>query len=166
MNYGNIKEFDISNGAGIRTSLYVSGCSHHCKNCFNPMTWDKDYGELYTEKTAIKIIKACENKKGLSLLGGEPLENIPELLQLVNDFKIAYPSKDIWLWTGYTWDEILNNKDMLELVSLIDVLVDGRYVDALRDLKLKYKGSTNQRVIDVKQSILKNRVIVIDEYNN
>lgn len=168
MKYGEIKNFDVANGPGVRVSLFVSGCTHHCKNCFNEETWDFDYGKDFTEDTILKITEELEGKNGLSLLGGDPLDNICEdLNKLCRNAKLWYPKQATWLWTGYTWEQILKDKDKYNFIKrYIDVVVDGPYVEAKKDYRLRFKGSTNQRVIDVKESIEKNKIVILDRYNN
>ena len=168
MYYSGIKEFDISNGPGIRTSLYVSGCTHQCPGCFNESTWDFDSGNPFTEKEVARLLKALGDKDGFSLLGGDPLDNICEdLISLCETIKKMYPNKNIWLWTGYTWDRIREDNTKREFIEkYIDVVVDGRFVESKKDIKLKYKGSTNQCVIDVKQSIKEKTKIILEKYNN
>lgn len=150
MNYAEIKKFDIANGEGVRTSLFVSGCTHHCKGCFNQVAWDFNYGKLFTKEVEDDIIKSLEPDyiQGLSLLGGEPLEpqNIKVLLPFIKRVKSIYPNKDIWCYTGYTYED-LNCKKFL---SYINVLVDGEFVEELKDISLKFRGSSNQRVIRLK----------------
>ena len=150
MNYAEIKKFDIANGEGVRTSLFVSGCTHHCKGCFNQVAWDFNYGKLFTKEVEDDIIKSLEPDyiQGLSLLGGEPLEpqNIEVLLPFIKRVKSIYPNKDIWCYTGYTYED-LNCKEFL---SYINVLVDGEFVEELKDISLKFRGSSNQRVIRLK----------------
>ena len=168
MHYSGIKEFDISNGPGIRTSLYVSGCTHHCPGCFNEVTWDFDYGPEFTDKEEQRILDALKDKDGFSLLGGDPLDNVcSTLINLCDRIKTVYPDKNIWLWTGYTWDQLIKDKAKFSFVNkYIDVLVDGRFIESKKDIKLKFKGSTNQSVIDVKESIKLNKIIILKEYNN
>ena len=172
MYYGNIKTCDISNGDGVRTSLFVSGCTNHCKDCFNPETWDFCYGKEFTEDTEKYIIDTLKPDyvKGLSILGGEPFEpaNQKALLPFLEKVKNNYPKKDIWVFTGFRYDdEILkpgtyaNTKYTKKLLSLIDVLVDGRFECALKNLSLKFRGSSNQRIIDVKSSIKNNNVVLL-----
>lgn len=170
MNYATIKTHDIANGPGVRVSLFVSGCTHHCKNCFNSETWDFNYGQLFTENTLNKVIEALKPDyiKGLSLLGGEPFEYVNQrgILPLVRKVRFLYPEKDIWCYTGYDYE-----KDILcdmikkwpatkELLSMIDVLVDGEFVEDLKDLKLRFRGSSNQRIIDVKKSLAEEQVVL------
>lgn len=167
MYYSGIKEFDISNGPGIRTSLYVSGCTHHCKGCFNEETWDFNSGVPYTLDTEDYIIKELSNKDGLSLLGGDPFDNLKDLdlYDLIARVREEYPNQNIWCWTGYTYEQIIKDAEMYHFFSLLDVVVDGRFIEAKKDIKLKFKGSTNQRVIDVKESIKQNSCIILEEYN-
>ena len=173
MNYGEIKKNDIANGLGVRVSLFVSGCRHHCKNCFNSDTWDFSYGKPFTDKTADDIIKAMKPDfiNGFSLLGGEPFEpeNQPELKKLLRRIKSEFPNKDIWCYTGFLFDEELlgdsraNTENTRELLSYIDVLVDGRFVEQKKDISLKFRGSSNQRIIDVKKSLETNEVCWVEE---
>ena len=175
MNYGNIKFNDIANGEGIRTSLFVSGCTHHCKHCFNPETWDFNYGNKFTEDVENKIIESLKPShiSGLTLLGGEPMEpaNQKVLLEFVKRVKQIYPQKSIWCYTGYLFDEELLKPSRAhcpwtrELLSYIDVLIDGEFKYELKDITLRFKGSSNQRVIDVKESLKQNKV-VLSVYNN
>lgn len=172
MYYGEIKKNDIANGLGVRVSLFVSGCRHHCKNCFNKDTWDFSYGKPFTKTDADAIIKALEPDyiSGFSLLGGEPFEpeNQPELICLLKRIKSEYPDKDIWCYTGFLFDEELlgnsraNTEHTREMLALIDVLVDGRFVEELKDITLKFRGSANQRVIDVKKSLQTNEVCWVE----
>ena len=170
MNYAEIKNCDIANGLGVRVSLFVSGCTHHCKNCFNQMTWDFDYGEVFDESVEQKIIDYLKPNHitGLTLLGGEPMEpaNQRALLPFVKKVKALYPQKDIWVYSGYVFDKELMQESRSrcevtdELLSYIDVLVDGRFVEELKDISLKFRGSSNQRIIDVQES-LKNKTVVL-----
>lgn len=154
MNYHKINKHDIANGEGIRVSLFVSGCHRHCEECFNQETWNPKSGQPFTRETLEEILEACKPDyiSGLSLLGGEPMEpyNQPVLTYLVSEFKQRYPEKDVWCWTGFTFKELFKNS---ELLTLVDVLVDGAFIKEKKDLTLKWAGSTNQRVIDVKKSI-------------
>lgn len=171
MNYGEIKKNDIANGEGVRTSLFVSGCRHHCKGCFNAQTWDFAYGEPFTEETMLQILNDCEPYwiNGLSILGGEPFEpeNQRVLLPFLVMFKEKYPQKDVWCYTGFTLEEITGkvesraNTDISkEMLSLIDVLVDGPFEEDKKDITLKFHGSSNQRVIDVKKTIENNEIVL------
>lgn len=169
MNYGEIKNFDIANGEGVRVSLFVSGCTHHCKNCFNKDTWSFDYGEPFTKETEDKIIKELtpDYISGLSLLGGEPFEpsNQEGLIKLLRRVKAELPDKNIWCYTGYLFDkELLSNSRARceytdEMLSYIDVLVDGEFVQELYSITLQFRGSSNQRIIDVKKSLAEGKVI-------
>lgn len=162
MNYAVIKKNDIANGPGVRVSLFVSGCRHHCKNCFNKEAWDFGYGQPFTEETEKSILKALDNSfvEGLSLLGGEPFEpeNQKGLISLCKKVRERYPEKSIWCYTGFLFENILEGKvgdkeTAIELLSYIDVLVDGRFVEELKDLSLIFRGSSNQRILDVQRSV-------------
>ena len=159
MHYSTIKDCDIANGIGVRITLFVSGCTNHCKNCFQPQTWDFDFGEPFTEETEEKLLEMLKPDyiNGLTLLGGEPMEpqNQKALVPFLKKVRKAYPNKNIWCFTGFTY-EILKTDGSHprcevtdEMLSLIDVLVDGRYVDELKDLTLQFRGSSNQRLIDM-----------------
>lgn len=175
MNYGEIKYNDIANGEGVRTSLFVSGCRHHCKNCFNEMTWDFSYGQPFTEETMTEIIESCQPDwiNGLSLLGGEPFEpeNQKVLLPFLIMFKERFPEKTVWCYTGFTLEEIMGKKNSraftpisMEMLENIDVLVDGPYVEAKKNISLVFRGSSNQRIIDVKKSFKNKEVeLYIDD---
>lgn len=153
MNYGKIKPLDVANGEGVRVSLFVSGCPHHCKGCFNAELWDYKAGKEFTYDTIADILKACNPNhiSGLSLLGGEPLDpqNILKIELLCYVFKRQYPNKTIWCYTGYGWEKVKH----LDVLKNIDVLVDGKFVQELADPRLRFRGSSNQRVIDVKKSL-------------
>lgn len=160
-NYGNIKYCDIANGIGIRTSVFISGCTHHCKNCFNPETWDFNYGEPLTSDVIIKIINSADPSyiDGITLLGGDPLcgeDNQVASHSLCHMFKSKYPNKTIWLYTGYLYEQV---KD-LPVMEHVDVLVDGPFIEEKKNLMLKFRGSENQRLIDVKESRKQNKVIL------
>ena len=173
MNYATIKKRDIANGVGVRVSLFVSGCTHRCKNCFNKETWDFNYGEKFTEKTSDEIVEllAPDYVNGLSLLGGEPFEvlNQKELTKLLRRVKACYPQKDVWCYTGYLFDEhLLSNSRARceftdEMLSYIDILVDGPYIEEQKDISLQFRGSKNQRVIDVKRSLSENKIVFWDK---
>lgn len=172
MNYATIKWTDIANGEGVRISLFVSGCTHRCKNCFNEIAWDFNYGEPFTEAIEEKILNELGSSfiAGLSLLGGEPLEpqNQQALLPFIKKVRERYPQKTIWCYTGFVFDETdgslrekhKNTPYTQELISLFDVLVDGPFVEELKNIRLKFRGSENQRVIDV-QKTLKSRKITL-----
>ncbi|MCI8614498.1 MAG: anaerobic ribonucleoside-triphosphate reductase activating protein [Lachnospiraceae bacterium] len=162
MKYANIKYYDISNGLGVRTSLFVSGCTHRCKGCFNEMTWDFNYGNDFTQETIEEILKSVEPGyiKGLTILGGEPMElpNQRGLLALLRQFKQRFPKKDIWCYTGYLYEsDLLNPQGRAhcevtdEFLSYIDILVDGEFVEALYDISLKFRGSKNQRLLQLQK---------------
>lgn len=163
MRYNLIREMDISNGPGIRVSIFTQGCHFHCKNCFNKETWDFKGGKEFTTNTIDKILNLSEKDyiKGLSILGGEPMhpENIVGTTKLAKAFKEKYPNKSIWVWSGYKYDEYLKDKEVL---NYIDVLVDGTYQDDLHDPTLKWKGSSNQRVINVPKSLEANKIVLFN----
>ena len=174
MNYANIKEYDIADGPGVRVSLFVSGCRHHCKGCFNEETWNFNYGYKYTQETQQEIIKALSFKhiSGLTLIGGEPMEpdNQRVLVELLREVKLLYPEKNVWCYTGYTFEKDLLSESRArceitdEMLSYIDILVDGRFEIEKRNLMLKFKGSENQRIILVQES-LKAGKTVLSELN-
>ena len=168
MNYAIIRENDIANGPGVRTSLFVSGCRHHCKGCFNPETWNFSYGNIFTQNEIDRIIGATLPSyiDGLTLLGGEPFEpeNRPVLIDLLKQFKSKLPNKTVWCYTGFSFENDLlpqlskeeNIKDFLEL---IDVLVDGKFIEELKSSALLFRGSSNQNIIDVKASLNSNSLV-------
>ncbi|MBE6852026.1 MAG: anaerobic ribonucleoside-triphosphate reductase activating protein [Ruminococcus sp.] len=171
MNYAKLKPYDIANGTGVRVSLFVSGCTHHCKGCFNPETWDFDYGEEFGKKCEDEIIKLLlpDYIRGLSLLGGEPMEpsNQKALLPFIRRLKKRFPHKDIWCYTGYTLEtELLSGRarcgETEELLSYIDVLVDGEYIENQKNLRLAFRGSENQRLIDMKKTLALHKTILLD----
>ncbi len=172
MNYGEIKNCDIANGEGVRVSLFVSGCTHHCKNCFNAETWDFNFGKPFTKETEDKILEelAPDYIDGFSLLGGEPFEpeNQKVLLPFLRRIKDKYPQKSIWCYTGYLFDEELKSESRArceytdEMLSLIDVLVDGEFIQDLYDISLQFKGSANQRIIDIQKSVAKGQIVLYE----
>ncbi len=172
MNYATIKRYDISNGPGVRTSLYVSGCRNHCKGCFNPETWDFSYGEPFTKEVEDEIIKSLEPDyiSGFTLLGGDPFEpeNAKVLAPFMKRLRAAYPDKSFWCFTGYNYEsDLLTGKqgdfnDVMDILNTLDVLVDGRFEESLKDLNLKFKGSSNQRTILVRQSLESDDVVLWD----
>ena len=172
MNYATIKKRDIANGIGVRVSLFVSGCTHRCKNCFNKEAWDFSYGEKYTDETEALILSYLETSfvNGLSLLGGEPFEpqNQKELVGLLRKVKEKYTKKDVWCYTGYLFElQLLSDSRARceytdEMLSYIDILVDGPFVEEEKDITLQFRGSRNQRVIDVKRSLSENTVVLWD----
>ena len=163
MRYNKIRKMDISNGPGVRVSIFMQGCAFNCEKCFNPETHDFSGGKEFNEDTINRISELCDNDNinGLSILGGEPMhpKNIEATTKLAKAFKEKFPNKDVWAWTGFSFDKDLKEKEVL---NYVDVLVDGQYVDALRNPKLKWCGSSNQRVIDVQQSLKNNKVILFN----
>ena len=163
MRYNVVRKMDISNGPGVRVSVFMQGCEFHCKNCFNPETWDFEGGKEFNNETIDDVLNLCGQSyiKGLSILGGEPLHprNIEATTKLAKAFKDKYPNKNVWVWSGFKFDEDLKDKEVL---NYIDVLVDGRYPDELHDPTLKWKGSSNQRVIDVQKSLKDNKIFEIE----
>lgn len=177
MNYAQIRSMDISNGEGIGVSLFVQGCDFHCKNCFNSETWEFSKGQEWNDKTKNQFLKLIETPfiQRVSILGGEPLhpKNVQNVLKIVDEIRISYPTKNIWLYTGYTWEQIMYpvitdiNSEQLkvlqmrkELVNKCDVLIDGRYIDERRDVSLHWRGSSNQRVINVKETLKQNQIVL------
>ena len=162
MRYNKIRKMDISDGPGVRVSIFMQGCAFHCKNCFNPNTWNFDGGKEFNQKTIDEVLDLCKEGhiKGLSMLGGEPMypNNIEGTTKLAKAFKERYPDKSIWAWSGFKFDEDLKDK---EVMNYIDVLVDGQYKDELHDFTLKWRGSSNQRVIDVQKSLNEHKVVTI-----
>lgn len=169
MNYAEIKTCDIANGEGVRLSLFVSGCTHHCKNCFNPETWSFDYGKPFTNETEEYILSELKPGyvEGMTLLGGEPFEpqNQRVLLPFLRRVRAQFPNKTIWCYTGYLFDKELLSVSRArcectdEMLSLIDVLVDGEFVQELYNISLQFRGSSNQRIIDVKKSLAQGTVV-------
>lgn len=170
MNYANIKYYDIANGPGVRTSLFVSGCTHHCPNCFNSVAWDFAYGQPFTREVEDELLESLRPDyiTGLTLLGGEPMEaaNQKALLPFLQRVRREAKGKTIWCYSGYTWEELTGPAEHSRcqcaetrpLLQLLDVLVDGRYVEALHDLTLRFRGSANQRLIDVPASLAAGQV--------
>ncbi|MBQ3551460.1 MAG: anaerobic ribonucleoside-triphosphate reductase activating protein [Clostridia bacterium] len=171
MNYAKINKNDIANGIGIRVTLFVSGCTHFCKGCFNREAWDFDFGEPFTEATQNELLKALEPShiSGLTLLGGEPMEpqNQRALLPFLKELKERFPQKTIWCYSGYTLEELtINSRARCEvtdqMLSLIDILVDGEFIEELKDISLRFRGSANQRIIDLKTTLKKGEVVLWD----
>lgn len=175
MNKADIKIIDVINGIGLRLSLFVSGCNIHCKNCFNPSCQNFDYGTKFTSEDMNNIIDIMNKNKvyeGLSILGGEPFDNVGEIIeydennitgiyQIIKHFKEKTNNEfNIWVWSGHTYEELLRNEKTLECLKLIDVLVDGPFIDELKDLSLHFRGSNNQRIIDVQKSLSCKEVIL------
>lgn len=172
MNVATIKWYDISNGPGVRVSLYVSGCRNHCKGCFNQETWDFNYGEPFTKETEDKIIEGLKPDyiSGFTLLGGDPFEpeNSAVLAPFMQKLRALYPKKSFWCFTGYNLDsDLLSGKkgnidDVMNILNTLDVLVDGRFVEELKDYKLRFKGSSNQRTILMKPTLEKDEIVLWD----
>ena len=167
MNYHNIKTDDMLNGDGLRVTCWVSGCNMGCFNCYNPQTWDFNSGIPFTDDTMQEILYDLSKPyiKGLTLSGGHPLDphNAPKVLKIVKRVKMVFPNKDIWIYSGYVWEDIIKDKTLREILKYTDVLIDGAYVDELRDISLAFRGSSNQRIIDVPKSLEQNKVILWQE---
>ena len=172
MNYAEIKPYSIENGTGVRVSLFVSGCSHHCKECFNPETWDFSYGKPFTEETQAEILRELEPAyiAGLTLLGGDPgeVDNQRGLLPLLRAIREQLPKKNIWAYTGYLYEDFLPGGKACcevseEFLSLIDILVDGPFILEKKDISLKFRGSANQRIIDVKETRTSGKIVLAME---
>ncbi|MCM1268182.1 MAG: anaerobic ribonucleoside-triphosphate reductase activating protein [Bacteroidales bacterium] len=173
MNYSVIKNCDIANGPGVRVTLFVSGCTHHCAGCFNPETWDFAYGEPFTAQVEEEILQALapDYIAGLTLLGGEPLEdgNRQALLPLMQAVKKAYPDKTIWCYTGYLFDRDICDtfckkwEDMRTFLSCLDVIVDGEFIQAQKNISLRFRGSENQRIIQVQESLKAGKIVLWEE---
>ena len=174
MNYADIKKIDVANGEGVRVSVFVSGCNHHCKGCFNQCAWDFNYGKEFSEKEEQQIIDYMNHDyiSGLSLLGGEPLEprNQEGLLPLVKKVKKKFPNKNIWCYTGFDFEKDVvgkmakDNETTRELLKYIDVIVDGKFEEDKRDLKLQFRGSSNQKIVDVKKSLQTGQIVKQIQY--
>ena len=172
MYYGNIKKFDIANGEGIRTSLFVSGCTNRCKNCFQPETWDFTYGKPFTEEVWEEIFNSMKipSVRGLTILGGEPMEveNQKALLPFIREFKKRYPTKDLWVFTGNLYEELTDSSlahpkriaETDELLSYVDILVDGRFEEEKKRLGLRFRGSENQRIIDMNKTRENGEIVI------
>ena len=166
MKYGQIRKFDVANGPGIRTSFFVTGCHANCKNCFNKEYMNPDFGNLWTDKQTQEIISylKMDEIEGLTILGGEPFESTEDLIEIVKKIR-KESDKSIWIFSVFLYEILLNIEKAKELLSMCDVLVDGLFVEELKDLKLKFKGSSNQRTIDIKKSLENKKVILLDGYN-
>lgn len=175
MNYASIKKTDIANGVGVRVSLFVSGCTHHCKECFNPETWNFEYGDPFTKEVEEELLEALKPShiKGLTLLGGEPLEPVNQrgLIAFLRKVKERFPDKTIWCYTGYTLERDLWGEEGKahcevtdELLGLLDILVDGEFMIEKKDIRLKFRGSSNQRILDVKKSIEEKRAVLATDF--
>lgn len=174
MNYAVIKPVDIANGPGVRVSLFVSGCTHHCKGCFNAQAWDFAYGEPFTKETWEKIFADLDHDyvEGITLLGGEPMEpeNQVGLLPFLKELKSRFPKKTIWCFTGYDFEKDILGRMMQEsevtreLISLFDVMVDGKFIEEQKNLSLKFRGSENQRILDMPRSLTARKAVWMEEY--
>ena len=164
MRYNKIRKMDIADGPGVRVSIFMQGCAFHCKNCFNPETWDFESGKEFTDETIERVLELCDNENisGLSILGGEPMHptNIEGTTKLAKAFKQKFPNKTLWAWSGFLFDKWVKDK---EVAKYLDVLVDGQYVDEKRNPTLKWCGSENQRVIDVQKSLKEGKVVLFEE---
>lgn len=164
MRYNKIRKMDIANGPGVRVSVFLQGCEFHCPECFNKETWDFNGGEEFTDETIDNILNLCSKShiQGLSILGGEPMhpKNIEGTEKLAKAFKEKFPEKDIWIWSGFKYEDYLSKQDALKY---IDVIVDGQFVNELHNPKLSFKGSSNQRTIDVQKSLEKGEVVLLQE---
>lgn len=169
MNYAQIRHYDVANGPGVRASIFVSGCTHNCKNCFNKEAQDFNYGNLYTKEVEDKFMKYVldDNTKGVSILGGEPLMQTMDdsLLNLLKRIK-KETNKEIWLWSGYTYEEAILSEKRKEILNYVDVLVDGRFEEENKSLLIKFRGSTNQRIIDLNKTRKEGRIVERREYYN
>lgn len=173
MNYATIKNCDIANGPGVRISLFVSGCTHHCKGCFNEVAWDFDYGESFTQQTIRTILDMMKPGyiKGLTLLGGEPFEpqNQGPIVELLRQVKKAYPQKSIWAFSGYLYEKITSHTlgdwaVTQEFLSYLDVLVDGPFVEEKKNLALRFRGSENQRLIDMPATLASGKIVLWEDW--
>lgn len=170
MNYCNIKDCDIADGPGVRVTLFVSGCTNHCEGCFQPETWSFNYGDEFTKEVEDRLLKLLEPHyiTGLTLLGGDPFEpsNQTALLPFVRRVRSTFPEKSIWAYSGFTYEELKRDGSHPrcgatdELLGLLDVLVDGRFVEAKKDLRLRFRGSSNQRIIDIKKTIESDEIVL------
>lgn len=166
MNYHKIEKYSVANGTGIRVVLWVSGCTCYCRGCQNPQTWSFQGGQLFDEKAKQELFEALDKPyiQGITFSGGHPFEkpNRSTVYYLAKEIKEKFPTKDIWLYTGYTWEEIYKNgiREIWRTLPWIDVLIDGKFIQELKDLTLKWRGSSNQRVIDVKKSLENNEIVL------
>ncbi len=162
MRYGQIRQYDIANGEGIRTSIFVTGCTHKCPECFNEEYQNFQAGNEWTDEETATVVRYVSdpNVSGLTLLGGEPMQNTEGLCSVVRAVRAAVPEKTVWVYSGYTWEQIVSDARRLSLLRLCDVLVDGLFVNALRDPALRFRGSSNQRIIDIGQSLLTGDVVL------
>ena len=165
MNYAQIRKYDIANGPGVRTTIFLTGCTLNCKNCFNKEYQNFHFGKVFDEKAFEEVIDCLSdaNISGLSVLGGEPFDNLEGLREFITKVR-ANSEKDIWIYSGYTFEELLEKDGAMDVLKNIDVLVDGRFVEDLKDLKLKFRGSSNQRIIDVKRTLEEDEILLMDKY--
>lgn len=165
MNYAQIRKYDIANGPGVRTTIFLTGCTLNCKNCFNKEYQNFHFGKVFDEKAFDEVMDCLSdaNISGLSVLGGEPFDNLEGLREFITKVR-AKSEKDIWIYSGYTFEELLEKDGAMDVLKNIDVLVDGRFVEDLKDLKLKFRGSSNQRIIDVKRTLEEDEILLMDKY--
>lgn len=163
MRYNKIRRYDVTNGPGVRTTIFVSGCTHNCEDCFNKELQDFEYGDIWSQKNEDEFIDYVSNPMvvGINVLGGEPLQQTMDdsLLDLLKRVKNEFPEKSIWLWTGDLFEEAIENEKKLAIIEQVDVIIDGQFQKDKRNIKLKYRGSENQRVIDVRESLEKDEVV-------
>ena len=165
MNYAQIRKYDIANGPGVRTTIFLTGCTLNCKNCFNKEYQNFHFGKVFDEKAFEEVMDCLSdaNISGLSVLGGEPFDNLAGLREFITKVR-AKTEKDIWVYSGYTFEELLEKDGAMDVLKNIDVLVDGRFVEDLKDLKLKFRGSSNQRIIDMKRTLEEDEILLMDKY--
>ena len=165
MNYAQIRKYDIANGPGVRTTIFLTGCTLNCKNCFNKEYQNFHFGKVFDEKAFEEVMDCLSdaNISGLSVLGGEPFDNLEGLREFITKVR-AKSEKDIWIYSGYTFEELLEKDGAMDVLKNIDVLVDGRFVEDLKDLKLKFRGSSNQRIIDMKRTLEEDEILLMDKY--
>ncbi len=165
MNYAQIRKYDIANGPGVRTTIFLTGCTLNCKNCFNKEYQNFHFGKVFDDKAFDEVMDCLSdaNISGLSVLGGEPFDNLAGLKEFITKVR-ANSEKDIWIYSGYTFEELLEKDGAMDVLKNIDVLVDGRFVEDLKDLKLKFRGSSNQRIIDMKRTLEEDEILLMDKY--
>lgn len=164
MRYGQIRKYDVANGPGVRTSIFVTGCYHKCFNCFNPEYQDFQCGDLWTDDETNLLIEYLKTPhiKGLSLLGGEPMEHADKLVEIIKQVKKEV-NKDIWVWSGYLYEDLIKDDSKRKLLEEVDFLVDGKFVEKLKDLNLKFRGSSNQRIIDLRKTEASKEIVLYEE---
>lgn len=165
MNYAQIRKYDIANGPGVRTTIFLTGCTLNCKNCFNKEYQNFHFGKVFDDNAFDEVMDCLSdaNIHGLSVLGGEPFDNLAGLKDFIQKVR-AKSEKDIWVYSGYTFEELLEKDGAMDVLKNIDVLVDGRFVEDLKDLKLKFRGSSNQRIIDMKRTLEEDEILLMDKY--